>query len=215
MNLPLLFLTLSILAPSALAATAPFEGAVKATMEVRGQEIPVQYTIKGHRVRIDMRFMQQTSTVIADVDTQTQTVLIPRLQAYAIHHGAAPSNMQPNETPAITDMNKTETIAGHVCEDYAIDSAKYSGTLCVAKDIGGDALGAEMNGPLGSAMKGLKGIKDPGMPLRLAIKAKTSDAAGQDMTMLVTQVSPGPVSDTMFSVPPGWREMPSIMPTPH
>jgi hypothetical protein len=191
-----------------------FEGAVSMTMHASGQTIPVDYAIKGHKVRVDIHMSERTNTVLLDLDAHTQTILIPELKAYAVHGGSTPSAISSAAPPKVIDLGTTETVAGHTCSDYKLESDKYDGTACMTKEFGVNPLTDMVDGPLAGALKGDDTLKQAGMPLKMSIIFKEGEKQGDKATMEVTKVSPGAVEEVQFDVPDGWHQLSGLPGTP-
>jgi hypothetical protein len=189
------------------AQTQGFEGTVSMTMHASGETIPVDYALKGHKARVDLHLSSRTSTVLIDLDAHTQTILIPELKAYAVHNGDNPSAVSAATPPRVTNLGTTETIAGHTCEDYKLETDKYDGTACMTREFGDNPLTDTINGPLGRALKGDETLKKAGMPLKLALTFKEGEKQGDKATMEVTKVAPGPVEEAQFEIPEGWHKL--------
>jgi len=184
-----------------------FEGTVSMTMQASGETIPVDYSLKGHKARVELHMSSRINTVLIDLDAHTQTILIPELKAYAVHSGDSPSTISSATPPKVTDLGTTETVAGHACKDYKLETDKYDGTACMSREFGDNALTDSINGPLGSALKGDDALKKAGMPLKLAITFKEGEKQGEKATMEVTRVAPGPVEEAEFEIPEGWHKL--------
>jgi hypothetical protein len=184
-----------------------FEGTVSMVMNMGGEPIPVDYALKGHKARLELQMASRTNTVIIDLDARTQTILIPEVKAYAVHSGDAPSQIANASPIKVTDLGTTETVAGHSCEDYRLDTDKYAGSACMTKEFGENPLTDTLNGPLGHALKGDETLKKAGMPLKLSITFKEGAHKDEKTTMEVTKVVPGPVDAAQFEIPDGWRKL--------
>ena len=193
--------------PRYAVAQAGFEGAVSMTMQANGTTIPVDYEIKGHKARIEMQTTLRTNVILIDLDAGTQTILIPELKAYAVHTGTATTGMSAGATPTLTDLGTSETVAGHLCENYKLESVKYSGTACMTREFGDNPLAEALNGPLGGAMSGDEALKKAGMPLKMKLAFKQGKREGETAAVEVTKVAPGPLSDAQFAVPDGWKKL--------
>jgi hypothetical protein len=204
----ILLLGLMAIAPMAWRAQAQgFEGAMSMTMQTSGQTIPVDYAIKGHKVKVDVHMAGRTTTLLLDLDAHTQTILIPEVKAYVVHSGEAPSPISAATPPKVTGLGTTETVVGHTCEDYKLESDKFSGTACMTKEFGVNPMAFGMNGPLGSAFKGEETLQKAGMPLKMSITFKEAARQGEKATIEVTRVAPGPVDEAEFEIPAGWNKL--------
>lgn len=184
-----------------------FEGAMSMTMNVSGQTIPVDYKLKGHKARVDLEMGGRKNTVLIDLDAHTQTMLIPEFKAYLVHKGDSASPISSATPPKVTDMGTTETVAGHSCNDFKLESEKYQGTACMTKEFGESPLAESMTGQLGSALKGDDVLQKAGVPLKLDLTFKEGEKPGNKATMEVTSIAPGPVNAAEFEIPAGWQPM--------
>lgn len=191
-----------------------FEGAVSMTMQASGQTIPVDYSVKGHKVRVDLHLTSAVNTVLIDLDANTQTILIPELKAYAVHSGKSASPISSATPPKVTDLGTKDNVAGHACENYRLVADKYEGTACMTKEFGVNPLADAINGPMGSALKGDETLKKAGMPLKMSITFKDGNRQGEKATMEVTKVSPGPIEEAQVEVPAGWHQLTGLPGTP-
>lgn len=198
-------LPLLLIAPSCAVAQSGFEGAVSMTMQASGQTFPVDYEIKGHKARVEMKLAARNNVILIDLDSGTQTLLIPELKAYAVHTSASPGGS--STTPTLTDLGTKETVAGHTCENYKLESEKYSGTACMTKEFGENPLSGALNGTLGHAIDGDEALKKAGMPLKMKVAFKEGQRQGETASVEVTKIAPGPLSDEQFTVPEGWRKL--------
>ncbi len=207
----LTWIALCLLVPAALAQSPvqppAFEGTMHATMRLSGTLVPMTYQLKGHRARIDMDIPPTATTVLIDSDKGEQVVLVPQLKAYLSHKVTVPLPSTIAHPPTLTRLTHSETVAGHICEDYRLDSEKYSGTICLAKDLPSAAFGDGFGMlPSNSA---LDTLRNAGMPLKvdLHIKATGSGRADETVTMEVTRVEAQQVEDSAFAIPEGWHEL--------
>lgn len=103
----------------------------------------------------------------------------------------------------------TDTVAGFSCQKAELTAA--SGTVievCVAKDfaVSGDWLAAlgRRQRENASWLAALRENGLSGFPVRYAIRPKS--ATEPIMTLVVTRVDKGPVSDALFEVPAGYKQ---------
>ena len=181
------------------------------TMQTKGQSFPVNYAIKGHKARVEMQTLGHTSVILMDFDSHTQTVLIPELKSYMVHAGDRPGASQGASSTAttlkVTSLGTTQILAGHTCQDYRLESEKYSGTACMTKEFGNNPLADVMNDSLGHALSGDEALKKAGMPLKVTLTFKDGGRQGDTATAEVTKIEPGALDDAEFSVPDGWHKL--------
>lgn len=193
--------------PGCAMAQTGFEGAVSMNMQAKGQSFPVDFSIKGHKARVEMQTLGHPSIVLIDFDSHEQIILIPELKSYMVHGGDQQGKLSTSTPPKITRLGTTETFAGHTCQDYRLESEKYSGTACMTKEFGDNPLAAAMNGPLGSALSGDEALKKAGMPLKVTLTFNDGDKQGDTATVEVTRIAQGAVDDAEFLVPNGWHKL--------
>jgi hypothetical protein len=199
---------LAALAPMTSRAQATgFEGAVSMTMQASGQTIPVDYEIKGHKARLEMHTTGRTNVILIDLDAQTQTILIPELKAFAVHSGENPTTAGANTPPKVTDMGTTASVAGYKCEQFKVETEKYSSVACMTKQFGENPLTDTLSGPLHGALKGDDELRKAGMPLKVDVTFKEGGKQGETASVEVTKVTPGPVDESQLGVPDGWHKL--------
>jgi hypothetical protein len=189
-----------------IAQTAGFEGSVEMTMHTNGETIPVTYALKGHRVRVEMHAMGRTNVILIDLVADTQTILIPELRSYAVHVSKVPA-AEPATTLKVADLKTTDTVAGHICENYHLENEKFSGTACMTKEFGENPLTDAMEGPLGAQLKGDETLRKAGMPLKMVLTFKEGKKQGEQASVEVSKVAPGPIEDSALIVPDGWHKL--------
>lgn len=178
-------------------------------MRTKDQTIPLVYALKGHKVRLEMQAMGRTNVILLDLEENTQTILIPELNAYAVHASKAPAAGTAAAAAAlkVVDLKTTDTVAGHGCENYHLENEKFSGTACLTKEFGENPLADAMDGPLGAQLKGADTLRKAGMPLKMVLTFKEGTRQGEQTSVEVSKVAPGPVQDSVLSVPAGWHKL--------
>jgi|SRR5688572_15123254 len=198
-----------VAAPGIVSAQKEFEGAVTMNMNMGGMSVEVLTLAKEGKVRQEMSMMGQNVISIIDATAGTGLMLMPAMQSYMkMDFQALAARAGTVETPKITPVGTTETIAGHTCENYTIEVQDGTMQMCVAKDLGfytgslnsGRAMGG--NASMQAYMDVFRQtFKDGFFPLKMTM--------GTDMTMTVTKIEPKPVADEQFKldVPAGYTEM--------
>jgi Domain of unknown function (DUF4412) len=206
---------LALSALCALPAAAQFEGTVTWKME-KGQ---MAQTYKGMMVRTEMTGEGgRQGVMIMDHTARTMTMLMPEDKMYMVMNLKDMSDREDRKPPKLTDMGKTETIAGKTCHVYRY--AKEAGEpetteLCAAKGMGYFLGGGR--GPMGMGRRGqgpdiaaiaanpeyAKLYKDGFFPLRIS---KLEDGKVKN-EMIVTQIEAKSVEASAFTTPPDYTEM--------
>ncbi len=206
------FPTLLVLAASPGQAQG-FEGAVTIRMQAeRGMEM--QQLIKGDKVRTEMGSRGQEGVMIMDGGAQTMTMLMPSEKMYMVMDLRAAAAGQPmppsDETPKITKVGTSETIAGRTCDNYLVGD-KQDMEVCAAKGLGfymsGGGPGAGRS-PMGRVPNLrdeaiMREYKDGFFPLRISRVA----GGKREVMMEVTRIEPKPVDAALFQVPAGYQKM--------
>jgi hypothetical protein len=190
-----------------VAQTGGFEGSVEMTMHTNGETIPVTYALKGHKVRVEMQAMGRANVILIDLVADTQTILIPELKAYAVHTSKVPAGEPAATALKVADLKTTDTVAGHACENYHLENEKFSGTACLTKEFGENPLTDAMEGPLGAQLKGDETLRKAGMPLKMVLTFKDGKRQGEQASVEVSKVAPGPVEDSALAIPDGWHKL--------
>ena len=200
-----------------LPAAAQFEGTVTWQME-KGQ---MAQTYKGAMVRTEMTGEQgRQGVMIMDHSARTMTMLMPDDKMYMVMNLRDMPDKDDHKAPKLTDMGKTETIAGKTCEvyRYAEEAGKpETREMCVAKGMG-FFMGGGGGGPMGMRQRGrgadiaaaiaanpeyAKLYKDGFFPLRIS---RLEDGKVKN-EMIVTQIEAKSVAASAFTTPPDYTEM--------
>jgi hypothetical protein len=220
-------------APAGVGAQNAFEGVVHMTMTAAKGQPPADMTqmVKGTKSRHEMKMGGQTSVMIMDMGAGTMTVLIPPQRMYMTMNlkqtgdalkgltppGAARSGAPgvPPAPPKITATGKTEVIAGHTCEHYAMGEPQQF-DVCAAKGLGHFLMGGAPAGPMGGIGGGMaaaalppgwsdavKAFADGFFPMKM----ERVEGGKRETMLQVTKVEPKPLDDSLFAPPPDYKEM--------
>jgi hypothetical protein len=200
------------------AAAQGFEGTVTWQME-KGQ---MAQTYKGTQVRTEMTGERgRQGVMIMDNSAKTMTMLMPEQKMYMQMNlnDTSDMNHEDHKPPKLTDMGKTETIAGKTCQvyRYAEEAGKpETREMCVAKGMGFFMGGSR--GPMGMRERGQGGeiaaaiaanpeyaklYKDGFFPLRIS---KLEDDKVKN-EMIVTKIEAKSVDASAFTVPSDYTLM--------
>jgi hypothetical protein len=183
--------------PAGASAQTPFEGVITITRNGHGD---MTVRIKGDRVRVETDLGQGPMVMIRGQDGRMMTVI-----AAAHRYMVMPKDSDLDPAPHFTATGKRASIAGLDCQYYRqSEESRFwgpPGDLCITT-----ALGWQLIGGGGGLMKAADAA---------ALKAqfgtgffilKKIDPRG-GTSFEVTKVERTPISDAMFSPPPGFTEL--------
>jgi hypothetical protein len=209
-----------------------FEGSI--AMKVQAQEqrdMQMTYFLKGKQTRIETTIPdvpEGSAVMLWDTEGGKITTLMPSRKMYVImdlkqaaedFKGVKKAHGEDDtEFPKLTNTGKKETIAGHDCEHWLMGE-KQEVDICVAKGLGYFGMGGQSAGGLGSWKnfvfspkmlaqaaahpEWVKFLENGAFPLKL-----TATADGKVMmTMEATKIEKKALDDSIFSIPPDYKEM--------
>lgn len=203
------------------ASAQGFEGAV--TIHIQAERgMDMQQLIKGDKVRTEMNAGGREGVMLMDGAAQTMTMIMPSEKMYMVmdqKQGAGQPGAPPSETPKITKLGTSATIAGRTCDNYLVGE-KQDMEICAAKGLGffmaGGNPGAGRS-PMGRVPNFrqdaiMREFKDGFFPLRITRVAEGK----REVMMEVTRIEPKPLDAALFQVPAGYQKMsmPAGMPMP-
>jgi len=189
-----------------------FEGTLTIRMQAeRGMEM--QQLIKGDKVRTEMGGRGQEGVMIMDGAAQTMTMIMPSEKMYMVmdlRGGPGQPAERQGETPKITKLGTSETIAGKPCDNFLVGEQQDL-EVCAAKGMGFYMTGRNPMGgrsPMGRVPDFrqeaiMREYKDGFFPLRI-----TRIAGGKREVMLeVTRIEAKSLDAGLFQVPAGYQQM--------
>ena len=228
--------------PSATASSGGgnFEGIITMKMEGESQKgAEMTYFLKSRHARIEVKVPDNPEgqgVMLWDLEDARMTTLIPSKKMYmtidmkeaaesmkGVTKDLKKSQGEEEKFPKLTDTGKQETIAGYTCEHWLMGE-KQNLDMCVAKGLGYFGMGGQGGGGL-SALKNLafspklldeaaahpewvKFLEGGAFPLKI-----TSTEDGKvKMNMEATRIEKKSLDDSLFAVPPGYKEFSMGMP---
>jgi Domain of unknown function (DUF4412) len=185
------------------AAQSTFEGVVTIQVDAgpSGQQ-PMQYSVKGNKVRMDISTQGMQMVMLFDGATHTMDMVIPMRQMYMERTVDDPRVMADSVVAAskIDWTGKKETIAGYACEHANITDDQGQATdVCLAKGLGGFVQVGSGMGGRGSMGGGWEGHIGQLFPLKVERNGAVE--------MLVTKIEKKSIDDSIFSIPDGYQKM--------
>ncbi|MGE3844540.1 MAG: DUF4412 domain-containing protein [Vicinamibacterales bacterium] len=198
-------------------AFAQFEGVVVLSMFGDGGKPAQELTqsIKGPMMRMDMATAGNTMSMIVNATEGTMVTLMPAQKMYMSMNMKAMAERLPGAKPAtppkITKTDETETIAGHRCEHYVIDSERQDMDICLARDLGAFTLG--LSSPMGVSRSPMPQMppgfeqlatefKDGAFPLKM----ERIDGTKKTTVMMVKTIEAKRLDAALFQVPPDYKQ---------
>jgi uncharacterized protein DUF4412 len=222
---------LPLLAASAVAAQAPFEGIVVMKTTMEGKTFETTQYVKGNKTRQDIAMQGHSSIQINDMDAQKGYILMPEQKKYMVtdynelrqtakdltEATKGVVKKDDHAMPKLTNTGKTETVAGHQCAHYTMSAdASTTFDFCVVRGMGMWQLGA---GGTGGAGRGgatgdflaqhpeirdyLKEFKDGFLPIKTTV---TKNGKVQ-MVSEATSIERKSLGHDVFEVPAGYSEI--------
>jgi len=203
-----------------------FEGVVNMTMaSSEGKPFQMTYYMKTDRVRMETHVPDTPGAVgvmIMDIPaakftsllTQQKTYITEDLKGMQADTSDAGSD---RKFPKLTDTGKKETIAGYTCEHYLIGDEQNM-DMCVAKGLGYFGMGgaggrsgglkdllfsAKMKAEVAANPEWSKFLDGGAFPLKMTM----TEGGKTTMNAEVTSVERKKLDDSLFTVPPDYKEM--------
>jgi len=199
-------------------AASTFEGKVSLAITAdRESTMNMDYSLKGQKVRMDMKADGELVSTIMDMGKMEMLMLMPDQQMYMVmpmRQKVEQAMEQAGVNTADVEVTgKTETILGYKCSQILVKDKGVITEVWAAEGLGafmglggGDPMGGGMMGgakPANSAKweAALKG--KGGFPLRVISR----DAKGKvSFKMEATKIQPGSLPDSQFSAPAGYQK---------
>ena len=210
MNLIRSFFTLTcVLLGSTLFAAKAFEGHIK--MEIRdGKDtMPLQYSVKGNHVRMDIKAEDMTMTSLLDLEKKELITLMPGQNMYMVFpfQEAVEAATKNRNEPDIVKTNETEEILGYTCTKYISTEGRNTTEIWAAEGIGMFmGMNTGRGGPMGkqaprSAWEE-EMIRKGFFPMRVVSKNRSGkETSRMEVVALERQSLP----DSYFAIPEGYQ----------
>jgi outer membrane lipoprotein-sorting protein len=209
----------ALLTLSQLVANA-FEGKITlAVTDPRGSTMNMDYSMKGAKIRMDMKAHDNEAAMIMDVPKQEMIMLMTDQRMYMVmpmKKAMDKAMEQAGANTADVEMTgKTETILGYKCSQILVKDKGNVTEVWVADGLGNFMGMNNGGGPFGGG-RGPQSAKweavlkgKGGFPLRVT----TRDAAGKQVSkMEATKIEPGSLPDSLFAPPADFQkfDMPNM-----
>ncbi|HEU4390051.1 MAG TPA: DUF4412 domain-containing protein [Blastocatellia bacterium] len=228
-------------APSANTGGGDFEGTIAMKMTGESQRaVEMTYFIKGQHTRIETKVPDSpegTATMLWDLQAAKMTTLIPSRKMYMtmdLKEAAASlkdataemkqssPDAEEKKFPKLTPTGREETIAGYPCQHWLMGD-KQELDMCVAKGLGYFGMGGQSRSSFGSLVfspkmiaaaaehpEWVKLLEGGAFPLKLT----STENGNVKMTMEATRIEKKSLEDSLFTIPPDYKElnMPYVTP---
>ncbi len=213
-------------APSILGDGDQFEGVITMKMDVEDQKgMEMVYSLKGNRSRIETKLPgmpEGQGAMLLDLEAGKMITIMPARKMFMTMDlkGAADdmkdAGGEDEKFPKLTPTGRQETIAGYTCEHWLMGD-KQDIDMCVAKGLGYFGMSGQGSG--GGSFRDLvfspkllaqaaahpewvRFLKGGAFPLKMTM----TENGKVSTSMEVTKVERKSLDDSIFSVPPGYKE---------
>jgi hypothetical protein len=205
----------------------PFEGAISMKFDSGAPGGVMSYYIKGDRMRMEMTNEQNPAmqvVVIGEMGSGKMTTLMPQQKMYmTMDMKGMADEMKDDVGEAaedrekmfgkLTETGREETIAGHKCQHWLMGENQEV-DICVAKGLGYFGMQGGGSGRLKDLIFSPEALKQKDVPpewnkfleggafpLKMTVKEN-----GNEMTMEATKIERKKIEDSMFTIPPDYKE---------
>jgi hypothetical protein len=219
-RIPMLALAALVAVPAVASAQGKFEGAVTYQIATgNGTPATMVYYVKGDKARVESSFDGHNAVMLYDAGSGQMTMVMPEQKMYMTMGNV--NDMKPRDQKhyKITGPGRTETIAGHPCQDWQVqqEGDREVTTMCIAKGMGDFLFARSRMERNQTSLQALLAdpqfrevIKGGFFPLKVVSNNEKTE-------FVATKIAPGRVDDAMFAVPPGYQQfsMPNMRPPGH
>lgn len=218
-RIPMLALAALVAAPVAAGAQGGFEGAVTYQMAMANGTNTMVYYIKGDKARVESSYDGHQTVMLFDAGSGQMTMMMPEQKMYMSMGDMHQTAAMEKKKYKITRLGRTETIAGHPCEDWQVqqEGEKEITTMCIARGMGDLLFARSRMERNRSALATL--LSDPQFrevmkggffPLKVV-------SSNEKTEFVATKIEPRHLDDAMFKVPAGYQSfaMPNMRPPGH
>jgi hypothetical protein len=203
---PLLSLA-CVLAATALLSAKDFEGHIK--MEIRDGKnaMPLTYSVKKDRMRMDLSAEGTTMTSLVDFEKKEMIVLMPGQNMYMVMamQDVAGAASKANTGTPLEKTSETETILGYLCTKYVSTERGVTTEIWAAEGIGNFMAANSSGNPMRQAARNKweQDLVDKGaFPLRVVSRNRGGKETSR---MEVVAIDKRSVPDSHFAIPDGYQ----------
>lgn len=204
-----LFILGSVFVATGLLSAKEFEGVIK--MEIRdGKDaVPMEYSVKKNKVRMDLAAEGMTFTSLLDVEKRELITLMPQQRMYMVipFQEAVEEVTKGRKGPEVTKTDETEEILGYTCTKYVTTEGRNTTEIWAAEGIGMFmGMNTGKGGPMGkqaprSAWEE-EMIRNGFFPLRVVTKNRSGKETSR---MEVVALDSRSLPDSHFAIPEGFQ----------
>ncbi|WP_441001193.1 DUF4412 domain-containing protein [Fodinibius sp. SL11] len=172
-------------------------------------EIP--YMVKGNKGRMEINHMGQKNAMLMLPDESKMVMIIEQMKGYMEMdlNDTSNKNAEMDKTSEIdmTNTGETKTIAGKTCAVWRMESEDGTFETCMAKGLGTFMMPQNQMQKQQAPAWAQKFAEEGSMPLEI-IEIKNGKRTTQ---MKATKIEEKSLSDDLFKVPEGYRDMSGMM----
>lgn len=187
-----------------------FEGVIHfkvADMIQQGMgEMP--YMVKGNKGRMEVNHQGQKSAMLMLPDESKMVVIIKQMQAYMeMDLNEQQHDMSKMQETDATNTGETKTIAGKTCEVWRLESDEGTFETCMAKGMGTYMMPQNQMQQGNAPAWAQQFLEEGAMPLEIV----AINNGKRTVKMKATKIEEKSLSDDLFEVPEGYRDMSSML----
>jgi hypothetical protein len=199
----------SVFVATGLLSAKEFEGVIK--MEIRDGKnaMPMEYSVKKNKVRMDLAAEGMTMTSLLDLDKKEMITLMPQQNMYMVFpfQEALEEATKGRKGPEVTKTGETEEILGYLCTKYVTTEGRNTTEIWAAEGIGMFmGMGTGKAGPMGKQAPRTpweeEMIRNGFFPMRVVTKNRSGKETSR---MEVVALDRRTLPDSHFAIPEGFQ----------
>ena len=169
------------------------------------------YMVKGNKGRMEINHQGQKNAMLMLPGESKMVMIIEQMNGYIEMdlNNTERANTEKDKTsePDMTNTGQTKTIAGKTCEVWRMESEDGTFETCMAKGLGTFMMPQNQMQRRNAPAWAQKFAEEGSMPLEI-VEIKNGDRTVQ---MKATKIVEKSLSDDLFKVPEGYRDMSGMM----
>ena len=168
------------------------------------------YMVKGNKGRMEINQQGQKNAMLMLPEQSKMVMIIGQMKGYIemdLNNDASNNENDKASDADMTNTGKTKTIAGRTCEVWRMDSKDGTFETCMAKGMGTFMMPQNQMQKRNAPTWAQKFAEEGSMPLEI-VEIKNGKRTVQ---MKATKIEEKSLSDDLFEVPEGYRDMSGMM----
>lgn len=196
-----------VVAATALLPAQDFEGQIKMEIREGKKAMPLQYSVKKDRMRMDITADSATMTSLIDFQKKEMIMLMPDQNMYMVMpiQEVAEAAVKANQGTPLEKTSDTETILGYLCTKYVSTERGVTTEIWAAEGIGMFMAANSSGNPMKPAARNKweQELVDKGaFPLRVVSRNRGGKETSR---MEVVAIDKKSLPDSHFAIPAGYQ----------